>query len=121
MHSEPQDPIRQRCRSNNLMNAAADNIIELKSGKTWEQFVREKIFMPLDMKTTTFSITDMAQHPDHGVPYKEKRDSFELYKIPYYEATEGIPPPAPLISNIPHLPPCLIPLLTNGNPHANHC
>src|SRR5260370_21498401 len=114
MHSEPQDPIRQRCRSNNLMNAAADNIIELKSGKSWEEFVGEKIFMPLDMKTSTISITDMAQHPDHGVPYKEKRDSFELYKIPYYEDTEGIAPAGAISSNIDELSHWLIALMNAG-------
>jgi len=45
--------MRQTFLYNNLMYAAAGNIIELKSGKTWEQFVREKIFTPLGMNTTT--------------------------------------------------------------------
>src|SRR5437879_224089 len=50
---EPQEPMRETFLYNNLMYAAAGNIIELKSGKTWEQFVRERIFTPLDMNTTT--------------------------------------------------------------------
>src|SRR5256886_4789194 len=96
---EPQEPMRETFLYNNLMYAAAGNIIELKSGKTWEQFVREKIFTPLDMKTTGFTISDMTQQADHGVPYREKRDSFELYKIPYYEDTEGVAPAGAIISN----------------------
>jgi CubicO group peptidase (beta-lactamase class C family) len=111
---EPQEPMRQTFLYNNLMYAAAGNIIELKSGKTWEQFVRERIFAPLEMKTTTFSISDMTQHPDHGVPYKEKRDSFELYKIPYYEDTEGIAPAGAIISNIDELSHWLIALMNDG-------
>src|SRR6266436_3416193 len=111
---EPQEPMRQTFLYNNLMYAAAGNIIELKSGKTWEQFVHEKIFAPLEMKTTTFSISDMTQHPDHGVPYKEKRDSFELYKIPYYEDTEGIAPAGAIISNIDELSHWLIALMNEG-------
>jgi CubicO group peptidase (beta-lactamase class C family) len=111
---EPQEPMRQTFLYNNLMYAAAGNIIELKSGKTWEQFVREKIFTPLDMKTTTFSIADMTQHPDRGVPYKEKRDSFELYKIPYYEDTEGIAPAGAIISNIDELSHWLSALMNDG-------
>jgi len=47
------------------------------------------------MNMTTYTISDMMQHPDHGVPFREKRDSFELYKIPYYEDTEGVAPAAP--------------------------
>jgi CubicO group peptidase (beta-lactamase class C family) len=111
---EPQEPMRETFLYNNLMYAAAGNITELKSGKTWEHFVREKIFTPLDMKTTTFSISDMTQHLDHGVPYKEKRDSFELYKIPYYEDTEGIAPAGAIISNIDELSHWLIALMNDG-------
>src|SRR6266576_1584370 len=111
---EPQEPMRETFLYNNLMYAAAGNIIELKSGKTWEQFVREGIFTPLGMSTTTFTISDMTQHPDHGVPYREKRDSFELYKIPYYEDTEGVAPAGAIISNIDELSHWLIALMNDG-------
>jgi CubicO group peptidase (beta-lactamase class C family) len=111
---EPQQPMRETFLYNNLMYAAAGYIIELKSGKPWERFVRERIFAPLDMNTTTFAISDMTQHPDHGVPYREKRDSFELYKIPYYEDTEGVAPAGAIISNIDELSHWLIALMNEG-------
>src|SRR5882762_1912873 len=111
---EPQEPMRETFLYNNLMYSAAGNIIELKSGKTWEQFVRERIFTPLDMSTTTYMISDMTQHPDHGVPFREKRDSFELYKIPYYEDTEGVAPAGAIISNIDELSHWLIALMNEG-------
>jgi CubicO group peptidase (beta-lactamase class C family) len=111
---EPQEPMRQTFLYNNLMFAAVGQIIELKSGQTWEQFVREKIFAPLDMKTSTYSISDMTQHPDHGLPFREKRDSFELYKIPYYEDTEGVAPAGAIISNIDELSHWLIALMNDG-------
>src|SRR5437899_1912311 len=111
---EPQEPMRETFLYNNLMYAAAGNIIELKAGKTWEQFVREKIFTPLDMKTTGFTISDMTQQADYGVPYREKRDSFELYKIPYYEDTEGVAPAGAIISNIDELSHWLIALMNDG-------
>src|SRR5258708_2810760 len=99
---EPQEPMRETFLYNNLMYSATGQIIELKSGKRWEEFVREKIFTPLEMGTTSFTISDMTRHADHGVPYREKRDSFELYKIPYYEDTEGVAPAGAIISNIDH-------------------
>jgi CubicO group peptidase (beta-lactamase class C family) len=111
---EPQEPMRETFLYNNLMYAAAGQIIELKSGNRWEQFVREKIFTPLGMSTTTFTISDMTQHADHGVPYREKRDSFELYKIPYYEDTEGVAPAGAIISNIDELSHWLIALMNDG-------
>src|SRR5713101_657801 len=111
---EPQEPMRETFLYNNLMYSAAGQIIEFKSGKRWEEIVREKIFTPLGMNTTTFTISDMTQHPDHGVPYREKRDSFELYKIPYYEDTEGVAPAGAIISNIDELSHWLIALMNDG-------
>ncbi len=111
---EPQEPMRETFLYNNLMFSAVGQIIELKSGKTWEQFVRERILTPLDMNATTYTITDMTQHLDHGVPFLEKRDSFELYKIPYYEDTEGVAPAGAVISNIDEISHWLIALMNDG-------
>lgn len=111
---EPQQPMRETFLYNNLMFSAAGYIIELKSGKTWEQFVRERIFTPLDMSSTTYTISDMVKHPDHGVPFREKRDSFELYKIPYYEDTEGVAPAGAIISNIEDMSHWVIALMNDG-------
>ena len=111
---EPLEPMRQTFLYNNLMYAGAGHIIELKSGKSWEQFVRDRIFTPLDMKATNFTIADMTKNPDHGVPFREKRDSFELYKIPYYEDTEGVAPAGAVISNIEELSHWVIALMNDG-------
>lgn len=111
---EPQQPMRETFLYNNLMFSAVGYIIELKSGKTWEQFIREKIFTPLDMRTTTYLIAEMLKQPDYGVPFREKRDSFELYKIPYYEDTEGVAPAGAIISNIDELSHWLIALMNDG-------
>ena len=85
----PPDDIAWRI---NTGGAAVGEVIELKSGKRWEDFVRERILTPLEMPATSYTIPDMTSHPDHGVPYREKRDSFDLYQIPYYEDTEGVAP-----------------------------
>ena len=111
---EPQEPMRETFLYNNLMFAAVGQIIEMKSGKKWEDFVRERIFTPLDMKTTNYTIADMLKQPDYGVPFREKRDSFELYKIPYYEDTEGVAPAGAVISNIDELSHWLIALMNEG-------
>src|SRR3989440_2029448 len=66
------------------------------------------------MSTTGFTISDMTQQADYGVPYREKRDSFELYKIPYYEDTEGVAPAGAIISNIDELSHWLIALMNEG-------
>src|SRR5206468_1423933 len=109
-----QEPIRTTFLYNNLMFAAVGQIIEIKSGRKWEDFVRERIFTPLDMSTTCYTIAGMLKQPDYGVPFREKRDSFELYKIPYYEDTEGVAPAGAIISNIDELSHWLIALMNEG-------
>jgi CubicO group peptidase (beta-lactamase class C family) len=111
---EPREPIRQTFLYNNLMYAAAGYLIELQSGKTWEEFVREKIFAPLNMTGTVYSIADMLKQPDFGVPYTEKRDNFELYKIPYYEDIAGVAPCGAIISNIQDMSHWLVALMDDG-------
>jgi CubicO group peptidase (beta-lactamase class C family) len=111
---EPQEPMRTTFLYNNLMFAAVGEIIELKSGKRWEDFVRQRVLTPLDMNATTYTVAEMLKHPDHGVPYRERRDSFELYKIPYYEDTEGVAPAGAIISNINELSHWLIALMNDG-------
>ncbi len=111
---EPQAALRQTYLYNNLMYAAVGRIIELQSGRSWEDFVRERIFKPLDMTSTVFSIADMLKQAEPGVPYTEKRDSFELYKIPYYEDIGGVGPCGAIISNVQDISHWLIALMNDG-------
>jgi CubicO group peptidase (beta-lactamase class C family) len=111
---EPQEPMRTTFLYNNLMFAAVGYMIELESGKTWEQFVRDRILDPLDMKSTSYSIADMVKQPEHGVGFTERRDSFDLYKIPYYEDITGVAPCGAIVSNLNDMSHWLIALMNNG-------
>jgi CubicO group peptidase (beta-lactamase class C family) len=112
---EPKEPPRQLFLYNNMMYAGAGYSIELQSGTPWGDYVREKILMPLGMNHTVYSIADMLKQPDYGVPFTEKRDTMELYKIPYYEDTQGLAAAGAIISNIEDLSHWLIALMNNGN------
>ena len=111
---EPSQPLRQGFIYNNLMYCASGYIIELLSGKTWENLVKEKIFEPLEMNSTTFSIQEMLKRPDYFVPFNEKRDTTTLYQIPYYEFQAATGPAGELISNIDNLSKWLIAQLNGG-------
>jgi CubicO group peptidase (beta-lactamase class C family) len=111
---EPKEPLRTMFIYNNMMYTSAGYLIELQSGKTWEEFVRERIFTPLGMKSTGYSVADMVKQPDFGVGYTEKRDTFELYQIPYYEDTAGMAPCGAIISNINDMSHWLIALMNDG-------
>jgi CubicO group peptidase (beta-lactamase class C family) len=82
VYLEPEEPMRETFLYNNLMFAAAGYLIELQSGKTWEQFVRERILDPLQMRSTSYSIADMLKQPEFGVGFTESRDSFRDLQDP---------------------------------------
>jgi CubicO group peptidase (beta-lactamase class C family) len=111
---EPSQPIRQGQLYNNMMYVAAGYAIELLSGKTWEDFLRERVFAPLEMKSTMFSIEEMTKQADCFVPYNERRDTTILYRIPYYEEAAGVGPAGSIISNINDMSKWLIALMNNG-------
>jgi CubicO group peptidase (beta-lactamase class C family) len=114
VYLEPQEPMREAFLYNNLMFAAVGYLIELQSGKTWEQFVKERIFDPLQMSSTSYSIADMLKRPEFGVGFTERRDSFDLYRIPYYEDISGVAPCGAIVSNIEDMSHWLIALMNQG-------
>ena len=111
---EPQAPLRQQFLYNNLMYAAVGYAIELKTGQRWEDFVRQHILDPLDMKSTCYTIDQMLAADDHGVPFTERRDSFELYQSPYYRDQDGVAPCGAVISNLQEMSHWLIALMNDG-------
>jgi CubicO group peptidase (beta-lactamase class C family) len=111
---EPSQPLRQMFLYNNMMYAAAGYIIELLSGKTWEEFVRDRLLRPLGMTGTVYTIDDLETQADHGVPFTERRDSFELYAIPYYREAAGVAPAGAIDSNLEDMSKWLIALMNDG-------
>ncbi len=111
---EPTQPMRQTFLYNNMMYIGAGYVIELLSGRKWEDFVRERLLAQLGMTSTVFSIADLQRAPEHGVPFTERRDSFELYSIPYYEEGEGVGPAGSMVSNLEDMSRWVIAQLNEG-------
>lgn len=56
----------------NLMYIAAAQLIEAVSGKTWDDFVMERILTPLEMKRTTVNVSDLKGMDDVAMPHVRK-------------------------------------------------
>jgi CubicO group peptidase (beta-lactamase class C family) len=111
---EPSQSLRQGFIYNNMMYISSGYIIELLKQKTWEDFLKEKIFKSLEMNSTVFSISEMLKKPDYFVPYNEKRDTTILYQIPYYEDVAAVGPAGSIISNINDISKWLIAQINGG-------
>jgi CubicO group peptidase (beta-lactamase class C family) len=69
--------IRQTFQYNNLMFMTAGVLIQHLSGLSWEDFTRQRVFEPLGMQHSNFSITASQQTDDFALPYQEKKDQVE--------------------------------------------
>ena len=92
---------RERFQYNNLMYQASGCLVRKLSGETWEEFVQKRIFMPLGMKSSNFSIEELQKYPDYALPYSmninsvkkfpEKLSDIDIKRIPFFEMTANGP------------------------------
>jgi CubicO group peptidase (beta-lactamase class C family) len=69
-HLDPSADIRLKFQYCNLMYLAASVIIEELSGISYNDFITKRIFKPLGMRNSNFSVTDMLRAPNYSIPYK---------------------------------------------------
>jgi CubicO group peptidase (beta-lactamase class C family) len=115
VYLEPAQPLRQSSLYNNLMYAAAGYSLEILTGKTWEDFVQENIFNPLQMNSSMFTIEEMEIQDDFAYPYYEDRETEKLIKRPFYREFEGVGPCGSIISNIEDMSRWVITLMDQGD------
>ncbi|HEY6554006.1 MAG TPA: serine hydrolase, partial [Vicinamibacteria bacterium] len=84
-YMEPTYPLRSRWQYNNFMFLTAGYLVEQVTGKSWEDNVRERIFQPLGMTNSNFSVHDSRKAPDFALPYREDDEKVEL--TPFREIT----------------------------------
>ncbi|MGB4704576.1 MAG: serine hydrolase [Candidatus Saccharicenans sp.] len=73
--------LREKFQYNNLMYLTAGYLLEILTGKTWEQAIRELVFEPLQMKRSNFSVLDSQKDQDFAQPYAYRQKKME--KIPF--------------------------------------
>lgn len=81
---EPNKDFRTVWQYQNLMYMTAGYLIEYLTGQSWEAFVQARLFQPLGMSDSNFSVEVSQAVEDHALPYKEKDEV--LTQIPFYNA-----------------------------------
>ncbi len=108
---EPNKDIRQAFQYNNLMFMSAGVLIEHLSGLTWEDFTRQRIFTPLGMARSNFSVTTSQQSDDFALPYQEKKGQVE--RMPF-RVVDSVGPAGSINSCVADLVPWLQVHLNQG-------
>jgi len=78
---EPSKDFRTTFQYQNLMFMTAGYMVGKVAGTTWEKFVQDRIFGPLGMNDSNFSVEDSKKAPDFALPYMEKDD--KVIEIPF--------------------------------------
>lgn len=82
-YQEPTAAIRETWQYNNFMFLTQGMIAEKLTGQSWETNIKEKIFIPLGMKTSNLSIADLQKSNDAALGYTVYKDSV-IKKLDYY-------------------------------------
>ena len=77
----------------------AGYLIGKVSGQSWEDFVRHRIFDPLQMNSSNFSVADSQKNPDFAHPYRKDEHSGAVSETPFHIMT-AIGPAGSIDSNV---------------------
>jgi CubicO group peptidase (beta-lactamase class C family) len=108
---EPSTELRQSWQYNNFMFLAQGMLAEKLYGKTWEALIKEKIFEPLNMPQSNFSITDLQKGVDHAKGYKTENDSVKTMD---YMNIDAIGPAGSINSNAGEMANWVLTWVNNG-------
>lgn len=75
-------PFRSHYQYNNNMFVAAGLVLQAAAGKPWEELIRERIFLPLGMRTADCTSRIAVQAEDHATPHRKRGDQ-PLTPIPW--------------------------------------
>jgi CubicO group peptidase (beta-lactamase class C family) len=74
---KPASSFRSRYAYDNLLYLVAGQLIPAVTGKSWDDFVRERILVPLGMTSTTVSTRALRAAPDVAVPHSRAGGKLE--------------------------------------------
>ncbi len=89
--AKPTAKLREKFQYQNIMFAAAGEIVAKAQKEPWEKFVPERIFKPLGMTNSTMSLKDMRQAKDYSFGYDYNFDTKETRNLPMRDILEVAP------------------------------
>ncbi|MFT3743340.1 MAG: serine hydrolase domain-containing protein [Pyrinomonadaceae bacterium] len=89
--AKPTAKLREKFQYQNIMFAAAGEIVANVQKTPWEKFVPERIFKPLGMNNSTMSLKDMEKAKDYSLGYTYNFDTKVTEKQPFRDIGEVAP------------------------------
>ncbi|HEY9669882.1 MAG TPA: serine hydrolase [Waterburya sp.] len=92
---EPTHELRTVFQYQNLMYMTAGYLVGEIAQSSWEEFVQQEIFTPLEMRDSNLSVETSQNADDFALPYREKNDNVE--RLPFTNI--DVPGPAGSINS----------------------
>ncbi len=108
---KPSSSFRSKFGYQNIMFLAAGQIIPSITGESWDDFVRERIFVPLGMNSTNTTVTTLKNVKDLAAPHV--RIDGKVKPVPY-RLIDNIGPAGSINSNVTDMSQWLRLQLNNG-------
>ncbi len=108
---EPNADFRAKWQYQNLMFLTAGYLAGEVAGKSWEDLVRARIFGPLGMTASNFSVEESKKAADFAAPYTEKDE--KVSEIPFRNI-DAVGPAGSINSNLTDMVRWLKLQLSNG-------
>ncbi len=89
--AKPTAKLREKFQYQNVMYAAAGEIVGRVENSTWEKLIAERIFKPLGMKDSDTSVAEMRKARDYSFGYVYEEGTKETRRVP----TRDLPAIAP--------------------------
>ncbi len=81
-HLEPTKPFRSTYQYQNLMFMTAGYLAERLTNRSWEELVNEKLFDPIGMERSNFSVDAMQKDANFSYAYSHRPEQ-EIERIPF--------------------------------------
>lgn len=78
---KPNKSFRSGYDYDNILYLAAGQVIKNVSGKSWSEFVKERIFAPLGMKTSNTSVNEFKPTDDYAMPHAPVNGKLQVVSL----------------------------------------
>ncbi len=118
-YMQPTAALRQSYDYNNIMYGAAGYVIESLMGKSWEELTNERIFYPLQMDSTCFSVEKSRLNGNYSLSYYTPPGSNQFLLRKFTSQPTALYPSCLIKSNIEDMGNWMIALLNDGDYNDN--
>lgn len=89
--TQPMAKLREKFLYQNIMYAAAGEVVAQVQKMPWEKFVAERIFKPLGMNNSTLTVREMQMAKDYSFGYEYNFETKQTRRLPFREIIEVAP------------------------------